>query len=197
MSIGPTEDSCQEWQSRNGVFTCKILMHWHSLSMPEIIRKNFSGTPRTSSEEQEYEFFPLAFSTRLRLGSCLGFVQFPDYTVILILFILLHSVNANLTADQIAGTDKECLCISKVLFTSPCSLPPVVLQAPVCCLSYCILFMHFALSVIVKSIILISSDIHMVLNLHVFLFLAVAPKVKVKTLVQCILILTRVLQKYY
>ena len=176
-------------------------MHRHSLSVPEIIRKNFSGTPHytTSSEEQEYEFFPLAFSIRLRLGSWLasglglglGLVQFPDYTVILILFILLHSVNANLTADQIAGTEKDRLCVSKVLFTSPCSLPPVVLQAPVCCLSYCILFMHFALSVIV-SILLICSDIHMVLNLHVLLFLAVAPKLKVKTLVQCILILIRV-----
>ena len=34
-----------------------------------------------------------------------GLDQFPD---------CLHKVNANLTADQIAGTDKERLCVSKI-----------------------------------------------------------------------------------
>ena len=45
----------------------------------------------------------------VRVGS--GFLfrldQFPDN---------LHKVNANLTADQIAGTDKERLCVSKIHF---------------------------------------------------------------------------------
>ena len=38
----------------------------------------------------------------VRSGLLFGLDQFPDY---------LHKVNANLTADQIAGTDKERLCV--------------------------------------------------------------------------------------
>ena len=73
-----------------------------------------------------FHFFPLAFSSRLglglglgiglgfgfglgfRLGFLFGLDQFPEY---------LHEVNSILAADHIAGTDKERLCVSKILLS--------------------------------------------------------------------------------